>query len=193
MRGMWHGGPGWGRGGGWRNEPPPAEGLTAWITGAVPDGWFTEAPEVTVDRDEVTIVGRLPQPQYVAGASDADRAGAEQGRIAQFREDTRDRRIAIAQQIEHKWRRKVSWGASCGGTRSLFTTYSAPVMTRLRQADRQVLDTLIDSGVARSRSDALAWCVRLVGQHADAWLSELRDAMGAVDELRRRGPGVGEA
>jgi hypothetical protein len=72
----------------------------------------------------------------------------------------------------------------------VFTTLSAPVMTRLRQVDRQVLDTLVDSGVARSRSDALAWCVNLVGQHADAWLSELRDAMGSVDELRRRGPEI---
>jgi hypothetical protein len=189
---MWHGGPGWGRGGSGRSEPPPADGAAAWITGAVPDGWFTGPPEITIDRDEVTIVGRLPEPQLAEGASDADRAGAEQGRIAQHREDTRERRISIAQQVEHKWRRKVSWGAECGGTRALFTTFSAPVMTRLRQADRQVLDTLVDSGVARSRSEALAWSVRLVGQHADAWLGELREAMGAVDDVRRRGPGVGE-
>jgi hypothetical protein len=63
-------------------------------------------------------------------------------------------------------------------------------MTRLRQPERQVLDTLVDSGVARSRSEALAWCVRLVSQHSEAWLNELRDAMGAVDELRRRGPDI---
>jgi hypothetical protein len=63
-------------------------------------------------------------------------------------------------------------------------------MTRLRQPERQILDTLVDTGVARSRSEALAWCVRLVGEHADAWLTELREAMGAVDELRRRGPSV---
>jgi hypothetical protein len=62
------------------------------------------------------------------------------------------------------------------------------VMTRLRQAERQVLDTLVDSGVARSRSEALAWCVRLVGEHADQWLTDLRTAMGSVDELRQRGP-----
>ena len=47
------------------------------------------------------------------------------------------------------------------------------------------------SGVARSRSDALAWAVRLVGQNADEWLGELREAMARVDELRARGP-VGE-
>jgi hypothetical protein len=189
FRGPWEAGPRGGRG----EPPPPADGVGAWITGALPDGWFTDPPTVTVDRDEVMIIGRLPEPQLAADATDADKASAEQGRIAQHREDTREQRIKIAQQVEHRWRRKVSWGAACGGTEALFTTFSAPVMTRLRLNDRQVLDTLIDAGVARSRSDALAWCVRLVGEHADQWLGELREAMGAVDELRRRGPGVGEA
>jgi hypothetical protein len=55
-----------------------------------------------------------------------------------------------------------------------------------------VLDTLVDAGVARSRSDALAWAVRLVGQHADDWLAELRDAMAKVDDLRAKGPDGGE-
>jgi hypothetical protein len=143
---------------------------------------------VVIDRDEVLAVGRLPEPTLAEDASDADRAAAEAGRIAQFRENTRDRRIQIAQQVEHRYRRKMSWGAACGGTTELFTNLSAPVMTRLRQPDRQILDTLVDSGVARSRSDALAWCVRLVGEHSQQWLAELREAMGAVDELRRRGP-----
>jgi Arc/MetJ-type ribon-helix-helix transcriptional regulator len=70
----------------------------------------------------------------------------------------------------------------------LFTTLSVPVMTRLRQPERVVLDTLVDAGVARSRSDALAWAVRLVAEHADDWLSELRAAMAKVDELRQRRP-----
>jgi hypothetical protein len=184
---QWGPGSGWSRGGG-RPEPPPTDDAQAWIAGAVPDGWFTGSPEISIDRDEIIIVGRLPEPTLAQDATDADRAAAEQGRIASFRESTRDRRMAIARQLEHRYKRKVGWGAIAGDTRELFTTLSAPVMTRLRQADRQVLDTLVASGVARSRSDALAWCVSLVGQHADAWLGELRDAMGAVDELRRRGP-----
>lgn len=171
-----------------RGEPPPANDATAFITGALPDDWFTAPPEVTVDRDEITIMGTLAAPNVDAAATDADRAAAEQGRIAVFREETRDRRIRIAQQVEHRYRRKVAWGVVCGGTRELFTTLAAPVMTRLRQPERQVLDTLVDSGVARSRSDALAWCVRLVGEHSERWLADLREAMGAVDELRRRGP-----
>jgi hypothetical protein len=51
-----------------------------------------------------------------------------------------------------------------------------------------VLDTLVDAGVARSRSEALAWCVRLVGRHADDWLGGLREAMSEVDRLRAEGP-----
>lgn len=182
--------PPWARGRG-NNEPPPATDATAWIAGALPDGWFAGAPEVVIDRDEILIVGRLVEPTLEEGAGDADRAAAEQGRISAYREETREQRIRLAQQLEHRYRRKVAWGVVCGGSRELFTTHSAPVMTRLRQPERQVLDTLVDSGVARSRSEALAWCVALVGQHTDEWLGQLREAMGAVDELRRRGPEVG--
>ncbi|MPZ26259.1 MAG: hypothetical protein GEV12_07335 [Micromonosporaceae bacterium] len=179
---------GWGRAG--RAEPPPATDAAAWVTGLLPDDWFTEPPEAVVDRDEILVVGRLAEPGLATDASDADRGAAESGRISQFRETTRDQRIRLARQIEHRYGRKAAWGATCGGSRELFTTLSAPVMTRLRQPERQVLDTLVDAGVARSRSEALAWCVRLVGEHAQQWLGELRDAMGSVDELRRRGPEV---
>jgi len=54
-----------------------------------------------------------------------------------------------------------------------------------------VLDTLIDAGVARSRSEALAWCVRLVGQHQADWIAELRDALTTVERVRAGGPDVG--
>ena len=180
---MWDRGRGPGKG-----EPPSADDAAAWISGAVPDDWFVAAPDVVIDRDEIIIVGTLPAPKLDEGASDADRASAEQGRIASFREATRERRIQIARQLEHRYQRKVAWGAVAGDTHELFTTHSAPVMTRLRQAERQVLDTLVASGVARSRSDALAWCVRLVGEHAESWLGELRNAMASVDDLRKRGP-----
>ena len=186
----WQGGRGFGRPGGWQQaDLPPADDAAGWFAGRLPDEWFTGAPEVTVDRDEILVVGTLEAPA-VDGADEAAATAAEAGRISRFREATRDERIAIAREAEHRYGRKVAWGAACGGSRQLFTTLSAPVMTRLRQADRQVLDTLVAAGVARSRSDALAWCVSLVGQHAEAWLGELRDAMGEVDELRRRGPAI---
>jgi hypothetical protein len=186
-------GPGRGHGrGGWQQaDLPSAEDAAAWLGGRLPDGWFTEAPEVRVDREEILVIGELP-PLTEEFADDdagrANRAAAVAGRISRFREQTREERIDIARQAEHRYRRKVAWGARLGGSEELFTTLSVPVMTRLRQPERIVLDTLVDAGVARSRSDALAWAVKLVGEHADEWLTELRDAMAKVDELRAQGP-----
>ncbi|WP_020670399.1 hypothetical protein [Amycolatopsis nigrescens] len=185
-RGGWRGG----RGGWQQGEVPSADDAPAWIGGRLPDEWFTGAPEVVIDREEILIVGELPALTEEQ-TDDAARAAAESGRISRFREETRDDRIEIARQIEHRYQRKVAWGAKLGGSKELFTTLSAPVMTRLRQPERLVLDTLVDSGVARSRSEALAWAVRLVGQHADEWLGELREAMSKVDDLRSKGPDLG--
>jgi hypothetical protein len=156
--------------------------IRSWFTGRLPDEWFTEPAEITVDREEITIIGTL------AGPESEDAEAAAEGRIKRFREDTRARRIEIASEAEHKFGRKVAWGATCGAVTEMFTTLSVPVMTRLRQSERRVLDTLVDAGVARSRSDALAWCVRLTGEHADAWLAELRDALQRVEEVRSQGP-----
>lgn len=165
--------------------------VRGWFTGRLPEGWFEgegKAVDVTVDREEITVVGRIPAPSIGADASAAERAAAIEGRVKGFREDTRDRRIAIAREAEHRFGRKVAWGLDCEDHRVLFTHLSVPVMTRLRQPQRRVLDTLVDAGVARSRSDALAWCVRLVGKHAEEWLTELRTAMEQVDKVRAQGP-----
>jgi hypothetical protein len=166
----------------------PREYLRGWFTGRLPAGWFTTAPAIDADREEITIVGALPDPETEAGASEAERAAAAEGRMRRFREETRARRVEIAREAEHRFRRKVSWGVTCGGQSEMFTTLSVPVMTRLRQPERRVLDTLVEGGVARSRSDALAWCVRLVGQHEDSWLAELRTALRRVEEVRSEGP-----
>jgi hypothetical protein len=165
-----------------------ADEVRGWFTGRLPGDWFTAAPDILLDREEITVVGTLAAPDP-AGASDAERAAAAEGRIRRFREETRGRRVEIAREAEHKFRRKVSWGVTCAGQRELFTTLSVPVMTRLRQPERQVLDTLVKAGVARSRSDALAWCVRLTGENADAWLARLRSALRQVEEVRDQGPG----
>ena len=162
--------------------------LQSWLTGRLPKDWFEGAPEVTLDREEITIVGRLSAPELPEGSSDADRAAGVAGRIKGFREDTRDQRITIAREIEHRTGRKVSWGVAIDERRELFTTMSVPVMTRLKQSERTVLDTLVDSGVAKSRSEALAWCVRLVGKNTDEWLGKLREAMSDVATLREQGP-----
>ncbi|XRQ11754.1 hypothetical protein ACN3XK_12965 [Actinomadura welshii] len=165
-----------------------AEELRGWFSGRLPEGWFEGPLDVVVDREEVSVVGRLPEPAAAAQASGAERSGVLAGHVQRFREDTRERRIAIAREAEQRFGYKVSWGVECGGEREMFTTLSVPVMTRLRQHERRVLDTLVDAGVARSRSDALAWCVRLVGKNTDEWLSELRTALQYVERARAAGP-----
>lgn len=172
----------------WQQSGQPDTGDAAdWFAGRVPDAWFTGDPAVTVDREEITVIGRLP-----AAAEDTEARAA--GRAARFREETRAERMRIADEAQQKYGRKVSWGVEIGGgdqsagQRTLFTHIAVPVMTRLKQPERRVLDTLVEAGVARSRSDALAWSVRLVGQHAEDWLSKLREAMAEVDDLRAKGP-----
>jgi hypothetical protein len=178
-RGRGRGG-GFGRPGGWQNaDVPPADDAQAWFEGRLPSEWFTGV-SVTVDREEITVVGALPD--------EASEDAQAEGRISRFRADTRSRRMEIADEAQTRYGRKVSWGASLGDVRMLFTHISVPVMTRLRQPERQVLDTLVDAGVARSRSEALAWAVKLVGEHTEPWLADLRKAMEDVDKLRAAGP-----
>jgi len=201
--------------------------IRGWCLGRLPDGWFAGPPEVTVDREEITVVGQLPpvtgEPADAGEAGEAaaetgnaggeagkaggeaGKAGGEAGKAAgeageadadaiaagrsrRFREETREARIGIAREAERRFGRRVSWGVVTEGRKVMFTTLSVPVMTRLRQAERRVLDTLVEAGVARSRSDALAWCVRLVGEHEDSWLSALRDALRQVEQVRAEGP-----
>jgi hypothetical protein len=164
--------------------------LRAWFAGRLPSDWFSAGPDVRIDREEITVVGTLAEPDASADLTDAEAAAAAEGRSRRFREETREHRIEIAREAEHRFGRKVSWGVKCGGYKVMFTTFSVPVMTRLRQPERLVLDTLVDAGVARSRSDALAWCVRLVGQHQDSWLGDLRAALRKVEQVRGEGPGL---
>ena len=162
--------------------------LAGWFAGRLPDEWFTEAPEVTTDREEILVVGRLAEPDYPKDADDSARAAAREARIQRFREETREQRMKIADEAEQRTGRKVAWGARCGDERRVFTALAVPVMTRLRMSERQVLDTLVGAGVARSRSDALAWCVRLVRDHEGEWIEQLRGALVAVNEARANGP-----
>jgi hypothetical protein len=189
---------GFGRPGGWQQaDLPPADDAAAWFQGRLPSEWFAGEPTVTVDREEIIVTGELPAEDLAVSetAESAESAGDEsartaaaEGRIQRFREQTREVRMQIADEAERRYARKVAWGASIGDTRRLFTHLAVPVMTRLRQDERRVLDTLVDAGVARSRSDALAWCVTLVAEHTDEWLASLRDAMTEVDKLRAEGP-----
>ena len=161
------------------------ERVRGWFTGRLPEEWRGDGWTVTVDREEITLTLVIPD---VTGDSEAETTEARQGRAKAFREETRSQRMKIAREAEHRYDRKVSWGVQVGEHHELWTHVSAPVMTRLRQPQRLILDTLVDAGVARSRSEALAWCVRLVGQHEEEWLGELREAMSHVADVRSKGP-----
>jgi hypothetical protein len=176
----------YGRPGGWQQAGQPDAGDAAdWFAGRLPDAWFDGDPTVVVDREEITVIGTLADPE---GADKDESEARASGRVSRFREETRPERMNIADEAQDRYGRKVSWGVEVGGELILFTHIAVPVMTRLKQPERQVLDTLVDAGVARSRSDALAWAVKLVGEHTEEWLAKLRDAMSAVDDVRAEGP-----
>jgi hypothetical protein len=164
------------------------ERVRGWFTGRVPEEWQETPVEVLVDREEIIVGLSIADVELAEGAAEAEVDQARAGRAKAFREDTRGRRMAIAEEAQRRYDRTVSWRVTVGERTELFTHVAAPVMTRLKQPQRQVLDTLVEAGVARSRSDALAWCVRLVGQHEDDWLGELRQAMTAVADVRAKGP-----
>ena len=164
------------------------ERVAGWFAGRLPAEWQTAPADITIDREEITVRLTIPDVELAEDASDATRAEARAGRAKAFREETRSQRMEIAREAEHRYDAKVSWGLTIGEHDELWTHVAAPVMTRLRQPQRLVLDTLVEAGVARSRSEALAWCVRLVGQHEEDWLAELRDAMQSVADVRSKGP-----
>jgi hypothetical protein len=164
--------------------------IERWFKSRIPDDWNVRGVEILADQDEILVVVDLPSDDAdaVDATHAAGREASELAGIRRFREMTRDERMAIARAAEDTFGQKVSWGARCGEVAVIFTTASVPVMTRLRLSERRVLDTLIDAGVARSRSEALAWCVRLVGEKEKEWIHELRDAFAAVEAARGKGP-----
>ncbi|HLZ95346.1 MAG TPA: hypothetical protein VKT20_08480 [Candidatus Dormibacteraeota bacterium] len=165
-----------------------ADDVRAWFASRIPKDWFEGPLEISADGDEIVAVGTLPDVELAGGTSETARRAAREARIDRFREETREDRMRLAREAERHFRKKVGWGARCGDVVKLFTTISVPVMTRLRMPERKILDTLVAGGVARSRSDALAWCVRLVGMHQADWIKSLREALVKVDEARSRGP-----
>lgn len=183
------GGRGRGRSGGWQQaDLPPADDAAGWFAGRLPSDLYTGAPTVTVDREEIVVIGEIDAPDLPEGADAAATEAAVAGRITRFREETRGARMALADEAQARYQRSVAWGARIGDTEVVFTNMAVPVMTRLRQDERRVLDTLVDAGVARSRADALSWAVKLVGEHSQEWLAQLREAMTTVDDLRAKGP-----
>lgn len=156
--------------------------IVGWVSGALPSDLYQGAPTVDVDRDEILVVGDIGAPEVPEGLDAAGTAVAEEARITRFREETRDRRMAVARQAEARYDRPISWGATSGATTRRFTTVHAPVGTRLGLDHRRVLDNLVAAGIARHRGEALTWCVDLVRKNEEAWLSRLQESL---DRLRQ--------
>ena len=103
-----------GRPGGWQQaDQPDATDAGEWFAGRLPDEWFAGDPTVIVDREEITVIGRLPE----AGDKPDSEARAV-GRASRFREDTRAERMRIAEEAQDKYGRKVSWGVEVGSSES---------------------------------------------------------------------------
>ncbi len=167
--------------------------IASWFVGRLPREWTAVAePTVVTDREEITVTLALELPG-TPDATSIDHHDAVGELVDGFREATREHRMEITREAERRFGRKVAWAVRVGDDVTLFSHLAAPAMTRLRQPERMVLDTLVAANIARSRSDALAWCVRLVGRNADEWLAELRTAMQAVEDVRAKGPDVDRA
>ncbi|MEA2656032.1 MAG: hypothetical protein QOI23_1397 [Chloroflexota bacterium] len=93
--------------------------IKGWFAGRLPDGWFTGV-DVTVEDDQIVVLGSLPDVGASAGSSAEEKEGAAAGRIARFREETRGPRIGIAQEAEERFHKFVTWGAKLGGVTKRF-------------------------------------------------------------------------
>ncbi|MGH3630640.1 MAG: hypothetical protein ACRDRL_24770, partial [Sciscionella sp.] len=118
---------------------PEAGDAADWFAGRLPSDWFVGEAEVTVDREEIIVLGELALGDATAEAGDTTEDGRQeptaargQGRAARFREDTRAERMRIAEQAQDRYGRTVSWGVRVAGQRIMFTQATVPVMTRLR-------------------------------------------------------------
>jgi hypothetical protein len=163
-----------------------AQELQRWLQGRLPDQLLAAPPEVSVYEDEVVVLLPITSESLDALPPDADKRASELRLIGERREETRALRMRLAHDLQAMVSRPVAWGMRVGETSILFTTRSAPVMTRLGRAERDVLDTLVAAGVADTRSAALAYTVRaFAAEHAD-WLAEVRAAIEQVDQVRAR-------
>ena len=93
--------------------------IKGWFAGRLPDGWFTGV-EVTVEDDQIVVLGTLPEVGLASGSTPEEKEGAAAGRIARFREETRGPRIGIAQEAEERFHKYVTWGASLAGVTKRF-------------------------------------------------------------------------
>ena len=86
--------------------------ISAWFGGRLPAEWVEHGePSITVDRDEVTVVLTIAEPDLDDDADDSVRSEALAGRVAGWRDETKQQRIRIAREAERRFDQKVAWGA----------------------------------------------------------------------------------
>ena len=152
----------------------------------LPAQLLASAPEISVYDDEVVVLLPIAADSLDSSLPEDEQREAALRLIGRRREETRSLRMQLARDMQEILGRPVAWGMRVGDTTALFTTRSAPVMTRLGRAERDVLDTLVAAGVADTRSSALAYTVRaFAAEHVD-WLAEVRAAIEQVEQVRAR-------
>lgn len=160
--------------------------LQHWLQAHLPVDLVVKLPEVRVYPDEIVVILQLSDAGLGREVGEQELMEAEHQLIAERREETRPLRMRLARELQARLNRPIAWGMRVGTSEMLFTTRSAPVMTRLGRAERELLDTLVAAGVAETRSAALAYVVRAFAvEHAD-WLAEMRQALTQIDEVRAR-------
>ena len=100
--------------------------------------WF----DAHVDDDEILAVVSVSTAEEEL-PDDDDKEIAIKRIARRFRSGTRQSRMSVAEEAQELFERKVSWGIQAGEDTYLFTHVTAPAMTRLRIAERRVLDTLV--------------------------------------------------
>ncbi|HIM60601.1 MAG TPA: hypothetical protein EYM41_08510 [Dehalococcoidia bacterium] len=125
--------------------------IQKWFDAHVDDEWGSEGIEITADDDEILAVVSVSTAEEELPDDDADKEIAIKRIARRFRSGTRQSRMSVAEEAQELFERKISWGIQAGEDTYLFTHVTAPAMTRLRIAERRVLDTLVNAGVANSR------------------------------------------
>ena len=74
--------------------------FSGWFAGRIPAEWFEGPPSVTADREEIMVVGALSEPELPADAGPEGREAALTARVSGFREDTRGKRMRIADEAQ---------------------------------------------------------------------------------------------
>ena len=128
--------------------------VRGWFAGRLPQDWTLQSPQVTVDREEITVLVTLAAPETGPDAGEVERESAAAGRAKAWREQTREERMRLADEAEHRFARKLAWGVVIETRRELFTHLAVAEVPALKQAgivDKGMIPK-VDSAVTAVRA-----------------------------------------